>query len=97
MSDSKVIRVGKNAKVSDLAARLTKRFLEQGVVELETVGAGAVNQAVKAVAQARQDLEPQGYALVMIPRQVEVPLGHGSQTVIHLTVLDMADYFTLSN
>lgn len=66
-----------------------QRFLEQGWVELEAVGAEAVNQAVKAVAQARQSLETEGYALVIIPKLVEVPLGHGSQTVVHLTVVNM--------
>jgi stage V sporulation protein SpoVS len=35
---------------------------------------GAVNQAVKAVAKARTE----GYLLVIIPQQVEVPLGHGN-------------------
>lgn len=53
------------------------------------LGAGAVNQAVKAAARARQALEPEGYALVIIPELVQVPLGHGTQTVVHLTVMDM--------
>lgn len=93
----KVIRAGKNTKVTvpstrsgqRLAKRIMDRFLARGVVELETVGAGAVNQTVKAVARARQALAPDGVALVVIPELVQVPLGHGSQTVVHLTVVDM--------
>jgi len=92
-----IIRAGKNTRVSVLAERIIERFLAQGIVDLETVGAGAVNQAVKAcpeqgrraVARARQTLEPEGYSLVIIPELVQVPLGHGSQTVVHLTVVDM--------
>jgi stage V sporulation protein SpoVS len=58
-------------------------------VELEAVGAGAVNQAVKAVARARQILEPEGYRLVIILELVQVPLSHGSQAVVYLALADM--------
>jgi stage V sporulation protein S len=88
-SNGRVIRAGKNTKVSVLAEQIIERILDQGIVELEAVGAGAVNQAVKAVARARQTLEPGGYTLVIIPELMQVPLGHGSQTVVHLTVVDV--------
>jgi len=87
-SGGEVVRVGKNDKVSVVAERIIERFLERGFIEIETVGAGAVNQAVKAVAMARQQLEPQGYYLVIIPEVVDVPLGHGHQSVVHLSVVD---------
>jgi len=88
-SGGEIIRVGKNSKVSALAQRLVQRFFEQGLVELEAVGAGAVNQAVKAVARARQTLESEGYSLVIIPEVVQVAQGRGSQTVVHLTMVDV--------
>ncbi len=53
------------------------------------MGAGAVNQAVKAVARARQILEPEGYRLVIILELVQVPLSHGSQAVVYLALADM--------
>jgi stage V sporulation protein S len=87
-AEAQVVQVGKNAKVSVVAERIASRVLEQGFIEMETVGEGAVNQAVKAAAMARRQLEPEGYSLVIIPAIVEVPLGHGSQTVVHLTVVD---------
>jgi len=86
-----VVRVGKNAKVSVVAERIASQVQEQGFIEMETVGERAVNQAVKAVAMARQQLEPERYSLVIIPAVVEVPLGHGSHTVVHLTVVDWND------
>lgn len=89
MAEGEVIQVGKNTKVSVLSQRLIERFLGQGWIELEVVGAEAVNQAVKAVAKARQALEIEGYSLVIIPKLVEGSLGHGSQTVVHLTVVNM--------
>jgi stage V sporulation protein SpoVS len=84
--DSDIIRVGKNAKVSALAERVIKQLERQGgLVRLEAVGAGAVNEAVKAVAQARRS----GYLLAIIPDLVDVPLGHGTQPAVQLTVVDM--------
>lgn len=85
---SKIIRVGKNVKVSVLAQRLVKEFLSRGWVELETIGAGAVHQAVKAAARARQTLADEGYALVIIPKLVQIRSGHGQETVVHLIITD---------
>ncbi|MBN1138706.1 MAG: stage V sporulation protein S [Anaerolineae bacterium] len=84
-----VLRVGKNAKVSSIAEQVIAGISAQGAVVLETVGAGAVNQAVKGVALARRQLEPEGRSLAIVPEVVEVPLGHGSQTVVHLTVVEL--------
>ena len=81
-----IIRVGKNTKVSSLAARIIEQLDRQGgLVCLEAVGAGAVNQAVKAVAQARRE----GYPLAIIPDLVDIPLGHGTQPAVQLTVVEI--------
>lgn len=83
--ESEIIRVGKNAKVSKMRDRMKKQLDQPGgLVRPEAVGAGAVNQALKAVAQARTD----GYPLAIIPQLVEVPLGHGSQPAMHLLVFE---------
>ncbi|MCB0164992.1 MAG: stage V sporulation protein S [Anaerolineae bacterium] len=50
-----------------MAQRLVKELSSRGSVELETLGAGAVNQAVKAAARTRQTLAAEGYALVVVP------------------------------
>lgn len=84
-----VLRVGKNAKVSAIAEQVIAGVLAHGAIVLETVGPGAVNQAVKGVAFARRQLEPEGRSLAIVPEVVEVPLGHGSQTVVHLTVVEL--------
>jgi len=88
-SGSGVLRVGKNAKVSSIAEQVIAGVSAGGAIVLETVGAGAVNQAVKGVALARRQIEPEGRSLAIVPEVVEVPLGHGHQTVVHLTVLEV--------
>jgi stage V sporulation protein S len=87
--DSSLMQVGKNTKVTALAGRILDQVRASGYVTLETVGAGAVNQAVKAVAQARQAAELEGLSLVIVPQLVDVPLGHGSQPALHLSVIDI--------
>jgi stage V sporulation protein S len=88
--DSSLMRVGKNTKVSALANRILDQVRRSGYVTLETVGAGAVNQAVKAVARARATAELEGLSLVIVPQLADIPLGHGSQTTVHLTVIDIS-------
>jgi stage V sporulation protein S len=75
MNDSSVIRIGQNTKVSTLATRILDQVRKSGYVTLETVGPGAVNQAVKAVARARQTAELEGSSLVIVPQLVEIPMG----------------------
>jgi len=87
--DGGVLRVGKNAKILSIAGEVIAGVSAQSAIVLETVGAGAVNQAVKGVALARRQLEPEGRSLAIVPEVVEVPLGHGSQTVVHLTVVEL--------
>jgi stage V sporulation protein S len=88
--DSSLMRVGKNTKVSALANRILDQVRQSGYVTLETVGPGAVNQAVKAVARARQTAELEGSSLVIVPQLADIPLGHGSQTAVLLTVVDIS-------
>ncbi len=88
--DSSLIRVGKNTKVSALASRILDQVRQSGYVTLETVGAGAVNQAVKAVARARETAEIEGSSLVIVPQLADIPLRHGSQTAVHLTVINIS-------
>ena len=76
-------------QVSGLAERIVDRFLAHGSVELETLGAGALNQAVKAVAKARQAIERDGYALAIVPELAQAALGQGSQTVVRLRVVNL--------
>jgi stage V sporulation protein S len=47
---------------------------ENGRAELQAIGAGAVNQAAKAVAIARGYLEPDGIEIICIPAFTSVEI-----------------------
>ena len=62
-----VLKVASSSNPSSVAGALVKNMQEGKEVELLAVGAGAVNQAVKAVAIARGYISPQGVDITIKP------------------------------
>lgn len=67
-----VIWVRPDSNVQGIATMLTSSIEEDGKITLRAIGAGAVNQAVKGIIQARQQLSGQGEDLIMKPGFVKV-------------------------
>jgi stage V sporulation protein S len=63
---------------------------QSGAVEVQVVGAGALNQAVKAVAIARGYVAPSNIDLVCIPTFADIEIDGESRTAIRLTIEDRA-------
>lgn len=61
---------------------------QSGAVEVQVVGAGALNQAIKAIAIARGYLAPSGVDLVCIPTFADIQIDGQSRTAIRLLVED---------
>ena len=59
---------------------------ENGFAEVQAVGAGAVNQAVKAIAITRGFIAPNGVDLVTIPAFVEINIDGEERTAIKFIV-----------
>ncbi len=59
---------------------------EKGVVEVQGIGAGAVNQALKSVAVARGYMAPAGVDLVCIPAFASVEIDGENKTAMKLVV-----------
>jgi stage V sporulation protein S len=62
-----VLKISSKSNPSSVAGAIAGMINENKNVELNAVGAGAVNQAVKAVAIARGFVAPSGKNLVCIP------------------------------
>lgn len=62
-----ILRVGSGTDVHKLAGATAGCLRDAGAVELQAIGAGAVNQAVKALAIARSFLLDEGLSLAMVP------------------------------
>lgn len=86
MSQIDLIKVSGQSNPSSVAGALTAVLREKETVELQAVGAGAVNQAVKSIAIARGFIAPNGYSLICIPGFAEINIEGNERSAIKFIV-----------
>ncbi len=69
-----------------VAGAIANIYRQDGSVLIETIGAGSLNQAIKAIAIARGYVTPSGTELVVIPSFSEVTINDTKKTAIRLVV-----------
>ena len=62
-----VLKVSSKSKPNSVAGALANAFREKQSVEIQAVGAGSLNQAIKAIAIARGYVAPTGKDLICVP------------------------------
>lgn len=80
------LRVSAASRPKAVAGAIAAIVKESGEVELQSVGAAAVNQAVKAIAIARTYMESSDDDLVVRPQFMEVAIDGESRTGIRLVI-----------
>ena len=81
------LRVSAKSKPNTVAGAIAGIIREEGEVEVQTVGAAALNQAVKAIAIARGFVIASGVDLVCVPSFSEIEIDGNERTAIKLLVL----------
>lgn len=81
-----VLRVSAKSIPKSVAGAIAAVVRESGKVEVQAVGAGAVNQAMKAVAIARGFVAPNGIDLVAVPGFSEISINGEERTAIKILV-----------
>ena len=81
-----VLKVSTKSNPNSVAGALAAIIKEKNVVEIQAVGAGAINQAVKAIAIARGVVAPRGKDIVCIPAFTDIQIDGESRTAIKLIV-----------
>ena len=81
-----VIRVAAASRSTAVAGAIAGVMREQGQVDVQAIGAGAVNQAIKAVTIARGYLELDGIDIVCVPSFVEVVIDGQERTAVRLSI-----------
>ena len=81
-----VLRVSTKSNPNSVAGALAGVLREKGTAELQAVGAGALNQAVKAVAIARAFVAPSGIDLVCVPAFADIEIDGEERTAIKLII-----------
>jgi stage V sporulation protein S len=82
-----IIKVSATSRTSAVAGAIAGIFRERQFVNVQAIGASAVNQAVKALALARDYLAEDGYDIVSIPEFVDVEIDGNIRTAIRLNVV----------
>lgn len=81
-----IIKVSARSRTASVAGAIAGIIRENGRTEIQAIGAGAVNQAVKAIAIARGYLLEEEKDIVSIPSFVEIEINGAERTAIRIVV-----------
>jgi len=81
-----VLKVSAKSNPNSVAGALANVLRERGSAEIQAIGAGAINQSVKAIAIARGSVAPSGADLICIPAFTDIVIDDEERTAIKLIV-----------
>lgn len=83
---AEVLKVSTRSRPSAVAGAIAGVIRDSGMAEVQSIGAGATNQAIKAVAIARSYLSEEGIDIVCTPSFIDVEIDDEERTAIRLLV-----------
>jgi stage V sporulation protein S len=86
--DHEVLKVSSKSNPNSVAGAMAGVIRTAGTVEVQVVGAGALNQAVKALAIARTFVAAAGLDLVCVPTFADIEIDGERRTAIRLCIED---------
>ncbi len=87
---AEMLKVSSKSSPNAVAGAVAGVVRSKGRVELQAIGAGAVNQAMKGIAIARGFVAPAGLDLICVPIFVDVIIDGQARTALRLLVSDRA-------
>ena len=81
-----ILKVSAKSNPNSVAGALAGVLREKGGAEIQAIGAGALNQAIKATAIARGFVAPSDIDLVCIPAFTDIQIEGEERTAIKLLV-----------
>ena len=81
-----VLKVSSKSKPNSVAGALANAFRDKSTVEIQAIGAGSLNQAIKAIAIARGYVAPTGKDLICVPAFSDIVIDGEERTAIKLIV-----------
>jgi stage V sporulation protein S len=81
-----VIKVSSQSRTSAVAGAIAGVMRDVQRAEVQAIGAGAVNQAVKAIVIAKGYLADEGVDIVCTPSFVEIMIDDQERTAIRLVI-----------
>src|SRR5205823_6788260 len=80
------LKVSSRSNPNSVAGAMAGVLRQWGAVEVQVVGAGALNQAVKASAIARGYVAPSNIDLICVPTFADIQIDGENRTAMRLTV-----------
>ena len=81
-----ILKVSAGSNPKSVAGALAAVIRETSCAEIQAVGAGAVNQSIKAIAIARGYVAPNGINLICVPAFSEIEIEGEERTAIRFIV-----------
>ncbi|MBQ6685451.1 MAG: stage V sporulation protein S [Firmicutes bacterium] len=81
-----ILKVSSKSNPNSVAGAITGCVRGEGRVEIQVIGAGALNQAAKVIAIARGFAAPQGIDLICIPAFIDIDIEGDERTAMKLIV-----------
>ena len=81
-----VLKVSAHSTPNSVAGAISGVIREHGAVEVQAVGAGATNQALKAIAIARGYLATSGQDIVCVPAFTTIRINDEDRTAMRIIV-----------
>lgn len=81
-----VLKVSTKSNPNSVAGALAAILRDNVSVEIQAIGAGAINQTIKAIAIARGFIAPSGKDLICIPAFTDIQIDGEERTAIKLIV-----------
>lgn len=81
-----ILKVSAKSNPNSVAGALAGVLREKGGAEIQAIGAGALNQAIKATAIARGFVAPSGIDLICVPAFTDIQIEGEERTAIKLII-----------
>ena len=81
-----ILKISSKSNPNSVAGAIAGLIKESHKAEMQAIGAGALNQAIKAIAIARGFVAPSGKNLVCIPAFTDITIEGLEKTAIKLIV-----------
>ena len=81
-----VLKVSSKSNPNSVAGALAGVLREKGSAEIQAIGAGALNQAIKSITIARGFVAPSGLDLICVPAFTDIEIDGEQKTAIKLII-----------
>jgi stage V sporulation protein S len=81
-----IIKVSARSRTAAVAGAIAGVMREANHVDVQAIGAGAVNQAVKAIVIAKGYLAEEGVDIICVPSFVEIVIDEQERTAVRISI-----------